>query len=47
MFRALRNYNYRLFWAGQFVSLTGGWIQRTAMAWLVLDLTGSRSPWAS
>ena len=40
-FRALRNYNYRLFWAGQFVSLTGGWIQRTAMAWLVLDLTGS------
>jgi MFS family permease len=41
MFRALRNYNYRLFWAGQFVSLTGGWIQRTAMAWLVLDLTGS------
>jgi len=40
-FRALRNYNYRLFWGGQFVSLTGNWIQRTAMAWLVLDLTGS------
>jgi MFS family permease len=40
-FRALRNYNYRLFWGGQFVALTGSWIQRTAMAWLVLDLTGS------
>jgi MFS family permease len=40
-FRALRNYNYRLFWAGQFCSLTGTWIQRTGLAWLVLDLTGS------
>jgi MFS family permease len=40
-FRALRNYNYRLFWGGQFVSLTGDWIQRAGMSWLVLDLTGS------
>jgi MFS family permease len=40
-FRALRGYNYRLFWGGQFLSLTGQWVQRTAMAWLVLDLTGS------
>src|SRR4051794_5037371 len=34
-FRALHNRNYRLFWTGQLVSLTGGWMQRTAMAWLV------------
>ncbi|HZU07517.1 MAG TPA: MFS transporter [Chloroflexota bacterium] len=40
-FRALRNRNYRLFWSGQLVSLTGSWIQRTAMAWLVLQLTDS------
>jgi MFS family permease len=40
-FRALRNYNYRLFWGGQFFSLTGSWIQRTGLAWLVLEMTGS------
>ncbi|SRR5579884_1148719 len=40
-FRALRNRNYRLFWSGQLVSLTGGWMQRTAMAWLVIQVTDS------
>jgi MFS family permease len=40
-FRALRNRNYRLFWGGQLVSLTGGWMQRTAMAWLVIQITDS------
>jgi len=40
-FRALRNYNFRLFWTGQLVSLIGTWIHRTANAWLVLKLTGS------
>lgn len=40
-FRALRNYNYRLYWSGQLVSLTGSWVHRTANAWLVLQLTGS------
>ena len=40
-FRALRGYNYRLFWVGQFFSLTGNWIQRTGLSWLVLDITGS------
>jgi MFS family permease len=40
-FRALRNRNYRLFWGGQLVSLTGSWMQRTAMAWLVLEVTDS------
>ena len=42
-FASLRKYrNYRLFFAGQVVSLTGTWMQRIAQAWLVLALT--RSP---
>jgi MFS family permease len=41
MFRSLRNRNYRLYWSGQLVSMTGSWMQRTAMAWLVLDVTAS------
>ncbi len=43
-FRALEVRNYRLFWLGQLVSLTGSWMQTTAQAWLVLELT--RSPFA-
>lgn len=40
-FHALANRNYRLFWTGQVISLSGTWMQTTAQAWLVLDLTGS------
>ncbi len=40
-FRAFHNPNYRLFWFGQLVSLTGTWMQSVAQAWLVLRLTGS------
>jgi MFS family permease len=40
-FRALRNRNYRLYWSGQLVSMTGSWMQTTAQAWLVLQLTNS------
>ncbi len=40
-FRALRHPNYRLFWWGGLVSLTGSWGQTTALSWLVYDLTGS------
>ena len=40
-FRALRNPNYRLYWSGQLVSLTGTWMQRIAQSWLVLQLTHS------
>ena len=39
--RALRHRNYRLFYAGQFVSLSGSWMQSVAQAWLVYRLTGS------
>lgn len=43
-FRSLRNRNYRLYWCGQVVSLSGTWMQRIALSWLVLQLT--RSPLA-
>jgi MFS family permease len=33
--------NYRLYFWGQFLSLTGTWLQSAAMAWLVLQLTHS------
>ena len=32
---------YRLYFAGQSVSLVGTWMQMVAQAWLVLELTGS------
>src|SRR5215211_550019 len=41
MVRALRYRNYRLFFGGQIVSLTGTWINITATSWLVYRLTGS------
>jgi MFS family permease len=41
MLRALRYRNYRLFFGGQIVSLTGTWITLTATSWLVYRLTGS------
>ena len=41
LFRALRHRNYRLFFAGQSISLVGTWMTRVAMAWLVYRLTGS------
>jgi MFS family permease len=38
-FRSLRARNYRLFAAGQVVSLSGTWAQRVAQDWLVLELS--------
>jgi MFS family permease len=38
---ALRSRNYRLFFAGQLVSLTGTWMQQIAMVWLAYRLTDS------
>ena len=40
-FHALQVRNYRLFWIGQLISLTGSWMQRTAQDWLVIQLTHS------
>jgi MFS family permease len=40
-FRSLRVRNFRLFWFGQMVSMSGTWMQSVAQNWLVLSLTGS------
>lgn len=39
--RAMRSRNFRLFVAGQGVSLVGTWMQQVAINWLVYRLTGS------
>src|SRR5260370_16393001 len=39
--RALRHRNFRLFFAGQIISLIGTWMQTVAQSWLVYRLTGS------
>lgn len=40
-FSSLENRNYRMYFIGQTVSLTGTWMQRVGQGWLVLELTGS------
>lgn len=40
-FTALQHHNYRLYFFGQAVSITGTWMQSLAMSWLVLSLTSS------
>lgn len=42
-FHSLRYRNYRLYWCGQMISLTGSDMQAIGQAWLVLKLT--HSPW--
>ncbi|HEX7832919.1 MAG TPA: hypothetical protein VF787_24920, partial [Thermoanaerobaculia bacterium] len=39
--RALRHTNFRLFFAGQLVSLIGTWMQQVAQSWLIYRLTKS------
>jgi MFS family permease len=43
-FAALQVRNFRLFWLGQLVSVSGTWMQSIGQAWLVLTLT--QSPFA-
>lgn len=41
-FQSLRkHYNYRLFFTGQVISLSGTWMQNIALAWLIVELTDS------
>ena len=40
-FSSLKNWNYRVYFFGQMVSIIGTWMQTTGQAWLVLKLTGS------
>ena len=39
--RALRHRNFRLFFAGQLISLCGTWMQQVAQSWLIYRLTHS------
>ena len=39
--RALASRNYRIYFAGQLVSLAGTWMQQIAMVWLAYRLSGS------
>jgi len=41
IFRTLRYRNFRIFFAGQNVSLIGTWMQQIAMGWLVYRMTNS------
>src|SRR3954469_1942207 len=41
LLRAFRHRNYRLFFAGQLVSLVGTFLSQVAIAWLVFRLTRS------
>jgi MFS family permease len=40
-FNSLEVPNYRRYFAGQLISLSGTWMQTVAAIWLILDLTGS------
>jgi len=41
-FRAFNSYNYRLYFAGQSISLIGTWMQKTAVSWVIYSLTHSK-----
>jgi len=41
-FDAFKSRNYRLYFAGQSVSLIGTWMQKTAVSWVVYSLTHSK-----
>jgi len=41
-FAAFRHRNYRLWFVGQTISITGTWMQSVAQSWLIYDLTGSK-----
>jgi MFS family permease len=41
MLRALRHRDFRYFWAGNFLSNIGTWMQNVAQGWLVLQLSNS------
>ncbi|MFZ0014951.1 MAG: MFS transporter [Acidimicrobiia bacterium] len=40
-FAAFAVHNFRLYFVGQVVSVSGAWMQRVAQSWLVLEITGS------
>ena len=41
-FASLRHRNFRIFFVGRILSLTGSWMQMAALSWLIYELTGSK-----
>lgn len=41
-FNSFKNKNFRLFFSGQFISLLGTWMQKTAVSWIVYSITQSK-----
>ncbi|MDR3679272.1 MAG: MFS transporter [Flavipsychrobacter sp.] len=41
-FSAFKSHNYRLYFAGQSISLIGTWMQKTAVSWVIYSLTHSK-----
>src|ERR1700753_3563190 len=41
-FSAFKSRNYRLYFAGQSISLIGTWMQKTAVSWVIYALTHSK-----
>jgi MFS family permease len=41
-FKAFKSHNYRLYFAGQSISLLGTWMQKTAVSWVIYNLTHSK-----
>ncbi|MGI4748998.1 MAG: MFS transporter [Janthinobacterium lividum] len=41
-FKAFKSHNYRLYFAGQSISLIGTWMQKTAVSWVIYSLTHSK-----
>ncbi|MFH1202335.1 MAG: MFS transporter [Candidatus Omnitrophota bacterium] len=41
MFSSFKIRDFRLFWVGSFISLTGTWLQQVALSWLIFKMTGS------
>lgn len=42
-FTSLKHGNYRLYMGGHLVSMIGAWAHRTAMSWLIYEMTGSQA----
>lgn len=42
-FSSLQVRNFRVYYAGQTASMVGTWVRRTALGWVVYEMTGSRA----
>ena len=42
-FSSLQVRNFRIYYAGQTASMVGTWVRRTALGWVVYEMTGSRA----